>query len=213
MDDIIIYGAGGFGRETALMIRQINEKHPTWNIVGFCDDNCKAGDRVYGLPLIGGLSELENIGRVNLVIAVADPATRKEIKGKIKSHEIRYPTLIHPSVLLGDLETNRIDEGSIIAAGNVFTTNIHVKPFVIINLSCTIGHDVSIGAFCSIMPGCSISGMVNINSEVLIGTGARILQNLTIGDSCRVGAGAVVTRDAAAGTTVVGIPAGVRSSE
>lgn len=211
MDDIIICGAGGFGRETALMIRQINEKHPTWNILGFCDDNCKKGDKVYGLRVIGGVAELEKVGRVSVVIAVADPATRRKIRRKIKNVAIRYPTLVHPSVLCGDLQTNRIDEGSIIAAGNVLTTNIHVKSFVIINLSCTIGHDVSIGDFSSIMPGCSISGMVNIEPEVLIGTGARILQNLVIGEGSRVGAGAVVTRDVARGTTVVGVPARVQN--
>jgi sugar O-acyltransferase (sialic acid O-acetyltransferase NeuD family) len=207
MDDIIIYGAGGFGRETALMIRQINDKRPSWNIIGFCDDNCKKGGKVYGLPVIGGLSELEKVGRLNLVIAVADPRTRKKIREKITNTEIRFPVLIHPSVLGGDPETNRIDEGSIIAAGNILTTNIHVKPFVIINLSCTIGHDVSIGEFSSIMPGCSISGMVNIEQEVLIGTGARILQSLMIGDTSRVGAGAVVTRSVSSGATVMGIPA------
>ena len=40
-----------------------------------------------------------------------------------------------------------------------------------------------------------------------IGSGATILSGVTIGENALVGAGAVVTRDVAAGTTVVGNPA------
>ena len=43
-----------------------------------------------------------------------------------------------------------------------------------------------------------------------IGSGATILCGLTIGERAIVGAGAVVTRDVAAGTTVVGNPAARR---
>jgi acetyltransferase-like isoleucine patch superfamily enzyme len=42
-----------------------------------------------------------------------------------------------------------------------------------------------------------------------IGSGATILCGVTIGESAIVGAGAVVTKDVAAGTTVVGNPARV----
>jgi len=42
-----------------------------------------------------------------------------------------------------------------------------------------------------------------------IGSGATILCGLTIGEKAMVGAGAVVTRDVAAGETVVGVPARV----
>ena len=32
MKDLIIIGAGGVGREVSLIVRQINEIKPTWNI-------------------------------------------------------------------------------------------------------------------------------------------------------------------------------------
>ncbi len=46
-----------------------------------------------------------------------------------------------------------------------------------------------------------------IGADVWIGGGAIILPGVTIGDGAIVGAGAVVTRDVAAGATVVGNPA------
>jgi len=39
MQDIVIVGAGGFGREVKMLIDQINEKENTYNILGFYDDN------------------------------------------------------------------------------------------------------------------------------------------------------------------------------
>ena len=211
MHDIIIFGAGGFGRETALMIRQINEQQERWRIVGFCDDHLKKGTMVSGVPVIGGLQALNEYGSEAFVaLAVADPSSRKNLEERIRNPRIRYTRLVHPGALLGDEESNRIGEGAIITAGNILTTHVHVGQFAIINLSCTIGHDVSIGQFASIMPGCSVSGAVTIESEVLVGTGARILQGLTLGQRSRVGAGAVVTKDVAPDSTVVGVPARAR---
>ena len=48
---------------------------------------------------------------------------------------------------------------------------------------------------------------VTIGANVWIGGGAIILPGVTIGDDAIVGAGSIVTRDVAAGVTVVGNPA------
>jgi maltose O-acetyltransferase len=48
---------------------------------------------------------------------------------------------------------------------------------------------------------------VTIGANVWIGGGAIILPGVTIGDDAIVGAGGIVTRDVAAGATVVGNPA------
>jgi serine O-acetyltransferase len=46
-----------------------------------------------------------------------------------------------------------------------------------------------------------------IRDRVVIGSGAQILGPIEVGEGAKVGANAVVTRDVAAGATVVGIPA------
>lgn len=210
MRDIIIYGAGGFGKETALMIKQINERSPEWNIVGFCDDGVRSGTTINGVRVLGGMDALTGrTADISMVIAVADPGARKAIRDKVQNSVMGFPSLIHPSALAGDDARNKIGEGCIMCAGSILTTDILLNSFVIVNLSCTIGHDVSVGSYSSIMPCCSVSGAVRVGTGVLLGTGAKILPGLSIGDESRVGAGAVVTRDVAPGTTVVGIPARV----
>ena len=39
MKDIAVYGFGGYGREIASIIKSINTVEPTWNFVGFFDDD------------------------------------------------------------------------------------------------------------------------------------------------------------------------------
>lgn len=48
---------------------------------------------------------------------------------------------------------------------------------------------------------------VRIGRNVWIGGGAIVLPGITVGDDALIGAGSVVTRDVAAGATVVGDPA------
>lgn len=208
MRELIIYGCGGFGREMALLIMQINAINPEWNVLGFCDDYTMKGSIVDDLEVFGGLAYLNDRRKPTAVLlAIADPRVRKRLRKGIENPFIDYPVFVHPSVLPGDSARNNFGEGCILAAGNILTTNIQLMPFVIINGACTVGHDVTIHEFASIMPGCSISGNVTIGSEAMVGTGAKILPSTKIGARSKVGAGAVVIKDVDADTTVVGVPA------
>ena len=207
MRDLAIYGAGGFGRETALMIEQINSIGRQWNLIGFYDDKIPKNNVIDNYPILGGLQEAKSMrSNVSLALAIADPVLRENLRKALKGSPIQYPSLVHPAALTGSA-TNKIGEGCIITAGCVFTTGIALEDFCIINLATTIGHDVRIGRCTTVMPGCNISGNVSIGNSSMIGTGVQILQNLTLGEACKVGAGAVVTKSFGDNVTIVGIPA------
>src|SRR5690606_32696774 len=145
--------------------------------------------------------------KVALVIAVALPEIKEKIVRKIKNPNIYFPSLIHPSVIRGNERHIQIGEGSLITAGNILTTNIRIGRHVLINLACTIGHDVVMEDFVSVMPGVHVSGEVHVGKKVFIGTGAQIINQLIIGEHTTIGAGATVCRNLPPHCTAVGTPA------
>lgn len=189
------------------MLEQMNADEGEWNVIGFFDDGRKVGESVEGLSVLGGMDALNEWNKpLALAIAVADPRARKSIVEKIQNDKVQFPVLIHPKSMRGS-RRNVFGRGTIITAGCMLTTGIQLNDFVIVNLASTIGHDVKVGSYTSIMPGCHISGAVTIGEGTLMGTGAQVLQNLSIGDNCKIGAGAVVTRDVPSGVVAKGVPA------
>lgn len=203
MKDLVIVGAGGFGRETALMVDQMQ----SWNLVGFYDDGLQPGTMVNDQAVIGNINKLNDVTHdLAVVIAIADPSIRQKIANSLKNEKLYFPTLFHPTVIAGHT-ANKFGKGCIITAGVILTTGITLGDFVIVNLATTIGHDVFIDHYTSIMPQCSISGSVKLGERCFVGSGSRILQGISIGDDSIVGAGAVVTKSFEANSKLVGVPA------
>ena len=206
--DIAIYGAGGFGREVLALVEQLNFGVFMYNFVGFFDDGKAKGEMVNGFPVLGGMEELNRWDRpLCLALAIGSPAVKKKVFERITNPLVSFPSLIHPSVMVGDEDYVRIEEGCIICGGTIITVNIVIHRFVILNLSCTVGHDTEIGAFSSFMPTVNISGEVSVGEGVYVGTGAKIINQLEIGEWTTVGAGAVVAKSLPPRCTAVGVPA------
>lgn len=205
---IAVFGAGGFGLEVAMLIDQINENKPQWQMVGFFDDGLPSGKKTNDWNVIGGVQELNAWQEpLAIVFALGISKVRQKVVSQITNPNIWYPTLVHPSVTIGQEKYVSIEEGAIICAGTIITTNISIGRHAIINLACTIGHEATIGDFCSFMPGCNISGEVSIGDNSFWGTGAKVINRQSIGDHTVIGAGAVVTTDIPSGATAVGVPA------
>jgi len=205
MKDIVIIGAGGFGREVAWLIEDINKANQEWNIIGFVDDNDSIqGKEINGYKVVGNVDWLAQ-QELYVVNAIGDPITKMKVMKKLEKSKNIYPVLIHPSVICSD--RIEIGEGTIICAGNILTVNIKIGKHVIINLDCMIGHDVILGDYTTVLSSANVSGAVNIGKCVSIGTGSAIIQGLNIGDNTIIGAGAVVVTDLPPNCTAVGVPA------
>jgi sugar O-acyltransferase (sialic acid O-acetyltransferase NeuD family) len=204
MKDIVIFGTGGFGREVANLIEDINMNISTWNMLGWLDGDFENhGKQVHELPVLGDVSWLASRPDVHVVVAVGGPALKKRIADSLG--ESRFATLIHPDVRIRS--RIRIGKGSIICEGTQMTTNIELGCHVIVNLGCTVGHDSIIEDFVTISPGVNISGNVTIGIGTDLGTGSKIIQGINVGSWTVVGAGAVVSRELPANVTAVGVPA------
>ena len=63
LKDIIIIGAGGVGRETALIIEDINEVNKEWNLLGFVDDGKEVEQIINGYRVLGNLQYLKEYSK------------------------------------------------------------------------------------------------------------------------------------------------------
>ncbi|VYU26988.1 transferase [Clostridium paraputrificum] len=207
MKDILIVGAGGFGREVAWLIEEINEKISEWNILGFIDENeAMYGEELNGYKVLGGIDKLEDFKNVYIAIAIGNSKVRKDVVRKISKFDCKQATLIHPNVIM-DKKSNSIGKGCIICASNIITVNVNIGNYVIINLDSTVGHDVVLKDFVTIYPSVNVSGCCTIGQCVELGTGSQIIQGKNIGDYSIIGAGSVVIKNIDSNRTAVGVPA------
>ena len=188
MKDIAIFGAGGFGREVACLLRKINEHLrlqclEPWNFIGFFDDSIPAGTQIdaFGKTL-GGVSELNKWeSSLAVAICIGTPSTLRLVRSKIVNQNIYFPNLIYPHFECSDPDTFKIGEGNIVTGRLSVTTNVKIGDFNIINGAVTIGHDVSIQNYNVIMCGVFIAGESYIGEENLLGTGCFIKQQIKVG--------------------------------
>lgn len=211
MQDIVIIGAGGIGKEAAWIIEQINEERPTFKILGFVDDdNGLKHTIVNGYEVLGNVDWLLNsYENVCVVCAISSYEIKKSILEKLNLKKFDYPAIISPGVYIHN--SNILGKGCIIYPGVIITTNIKLGDYVIICPKCGIGHEVIIDSYCSILWNVSVSGKVIIEEGCLIGSGTTIIQDRIIGREAILGAGSVVIKDIPSNSTAVGCPAKVVS--
>lgn len=205
---LVIVGAGGLGREVLVLIRQINEVAPRWNVAGFYDDRAPATATVHGLPYLGSVADLNaQPAPLQVVVAVGSGRSRAAVVARITAPQFTFATLIHPSVVLQPYQHVTIGAGSIISQGCILTCDIVLGQHVLLNLGCTIGHDAILEDFCSLMPHANVGGEAYLETGVYLGTNATVINQVRVGAQTVVGAGAVAVRDLPADCTAVGVPA------
>lgn len=211
MKDIAVYGAGGFGREVACLIRIINESlpEPRWNLIGFFDDNdtLKGTANEYG-EILGGIKELnEWPAPIDIAIAIGNPQVVKKVAERIVNPLVEFPNVIAPSVHWLDENNVKLGKGNIICSGCLISCNVEIGDFNILNGFIPVGHDARIGNYNVIMPSCNISGGVVFGECNFMGVKSAVLQYLKIGNNVKIGAGSILMRNAKDGYLYAGVPA------
>ncbi len=204
MKNIIIIGAGGFGREVLYLIKDINKIEQQWNIKGFIDDNLNALDGIKcDHQVIGIINDWEPNEDDFFAIGIANPKTKEKIVSTLKSKNAKFATLISPHAYIS--EYIDFGEGSIIFPMSTIGDCVKIGNFVHIAGS-MIGQDSIIGDY-STTTGYSNIASATLGKRIFVGSHAVILNGRKIGDDAFICAGSIVFNHIKPSTKVFGNPA------
>ncbi len=204
MKDIIIVGAGGFGREVYYLIKAINEVAPRWNIKGFINDiPVDLAAKKIDVPVIGTIKDWQPSENEVFAMGISSPAGKEKVAGILQAKGAVFETLIGPYVLMNP--NTFIGEGTVITYPSTIGDCAKIGRFVHIAGS-MVGQDAEIGDY-STTTGYANLTNATLGKRVFVGSHALVLNDRKVGDDAFVGAGSIVVRNVPAGATVFGNPA------
>ena len=205
MKDLIIVGAGGFGREALYLAREIQEKSKTdWQVKGFIDDNLNALDgKDCDYPILGTISDWPVKQNEVFAMGVASPKGKEKLVAIMQNKGAEFISLVHPRAAISIKA--KIGKGCVVGRLSSVGDCAVIGDFVHL-AGCMVGQDASVGDYST------LTGFVNVTTaqigkKVFIGTHAAVLNGLTVGDEAYICAGSIVFSNVKAGKRVLGYPA------
>lgn len=181
MENLLIVGAGGFGR---VVLEHASKQY----ICSFIDDGYEVGDVIDDVKVVGHVSDLKVLfNKYNkLIVAIGNNAIREIIYEKAKGIGYSFPNIIHPSAYISRHAT--IGNGSIILNYAVIQNGAVAGNGLILNPGAELHHDSIVGNNVLIYTNSVIRSLtqigdrVKIGSTVTVSTGAVIEDDMEIAD-------------------------------
>jgi len=207
MTEVVIFGAGGLGGLIDDTLRQTGR----YRVVAFLDsDPRKHGRRLYGVPVRGGIEQIERLrweGATDAIVAIGENATRVRVAEQLRARGLRLASAVHP--LASIAPSARIGEHVFIGPRATVCVHARIGEHTLIAAGAIVEHDNRIGRGVFVHAAVRLAGGVHVEDLATLGIGACVIPGRRIGRRAHVQPGAVVIRDVRPGAHVGGVPAGL----
>ncbi len=203
---ILIFSAGPAGREVFQLIKSINNKKKSFEVIGYVDnDESKNKTKIDNLKVYNANNLPKNKNGIYAVCGVSDYKIRQKIYiDQIIRNRFKVTNLIHPSIEIPSCL--KMGEGNIIFGNVHISFDVNIGSFSLISNFCDLGHNLKSENFVTFMPSVAIGGNVTIGEKSFFGSGAKVHQGIKIGKNCMIGMGSIITKDIADKTSIANFP-------
>lgn len=183
--NIIIVGAGGWGREVVWTLERINRIEETWNILGFADDDpAKASGSVEGYPLLGTPEKAFGDNPAAAVyLAIGDNEARENVYRRLRGRD--FPVIIDPSADVAP--TAELRHGVFVGPQAVVSVGAELGKFAIVCSRAGVGHDSSMGDFAMVRPAATVLGHMKVGAHAYIAAGVVVRRDVADGEEVHAG--------------------------
>jgi sugar O-acyltransferase (sialic acid O-acetyltransferase NeuD family) len=204
MYNVIIVGAGGFGREIRQLVPDCFPRGSV-RIKGFLSSN-PSDLETYDVqePILDDPERYVPAEMDRFLLAIGDIEHRRQTVLSLKSRGAKFLTLIHPTATIA--ESARLGEGCVLYPKSVVMNDAQLSDFVLVNLHASAGHDTRIGKFCNLCPYATMNGFSVLDEGVFLATHSTVLPGCRVGSGSKISAGSVAAHDVGPRTLVYGVP-------
>jgi sugar O-acyltransferase (sialic acid O-acetyltransferase NeuD family) len=204
--NLVIIGAGQFGREVFTWAAQAIASGLSLRIKGFLDDRLDALTGFdYDVKVLGNVSTYAIADGDVFVNAIGNPVYKVRSSARIIESGGAFVNIIHPLANIG--HNVRLGTGIVLAPFSSVTSDVTIGDHVSIGAFSNVGHDVVVGDWCQISSHCGLNGVSSLGEGVFVGSHGCVLPRVQVGRWAHVGAGSVVVRNVEPFTRVFGNPA------
>lgn len=208
MFDIVIVGAGGFGREVYHWAHALLD-NANYRFKGFIDDNPVFNESPEShLKIIGAIHPGENQYTITdtdrFIYAIGNIENKRSIITELKNRGAKFITLVHPTAVVA--ETATLGEGVVVCPFALVSDHAIISDFVMINFYASCAHDTRVGKYTILSPYSTLNGFVELEDEVFLGTHATVVASRKIGNRTKISANSVAMTDIPPRSIVFGVP-------
>ena len=209
MYDLVIVGAGGFGRELYTCLWDILPRDE-YHLKGFLGR--ESGDldqNGLGAQILSDPETYRPEPNDRFALAIGDIDARRSVTEILVSKGAHFLSLVHPTAVVWS--TAKLGRGCVIYPFALVSNEAVLGDFVHLSNYASVGHDARVGACCLLAPYATMNGFSVLEDDVYLSTHCTVVPERRVGQGSKISANSVVAHDVPPYSFVHGVPGIVTS--
>jgi len=204
MHDIVIIGAGGFGRELHEMLWECLPP-AEYRFKGFlANDPYELSGFGVDATILDHPDQYRPHPGDRFLLAIGDMDVRRRVVETLVDKGGEFLTLIHPTSVIA--KTAQIGKGVVIYPFTTIMNRGIVDDFVHLSIYASVGHDACVGMYSLMAPYATLNGFSVLEEEVYMSTHSTVAPEKRVGRKSKVSANSAVMQDVPTCSLVHGVP-------